>query len=89
MFWGDCVLNAAHIINKMPLAPLNDKTPYEKLHGTKPSYESLKVFGCLCFASTLKRDRHKLGARAYSCIFIGYSQHKKAINHIILKLRLY
>lgn len=75
MFWGECVLTAAHTINKMPLIALNNSTPYEKLYGTKPSYDLLlKVFGCLCFASTLKRDGTKLAARADPCMFIGYSQ---------------
>lgn len=77
MFWGDCVLCAAHTINKMPLIPLNNITQYEKLYGIKPSYDMLKVFCCLCFVSTLKRDRNKLDERANPCVFIGYSQYQK------------
>lgn len=52
-------------------------TPYEKYHGTKPNLEHLKVFGCLCFVSTLKQGRHKFSERAQKCVFLGYSISKK------------
>ncbi|KAG6498087.1 hypothetical protein ZIOFF_045996 [Zingiber officinale] len=42
------------------------------LTGKMPKYDYLRVFGCLCFASTLKRNRTKLDERARRCIFIGY-----------------
>lgn len=87
MFWGDCVLTAAHTINKMPLVPLNNITPYKRLYGTKPLYDLLKVFGCLCFVSTLKRDRTMLTARAGPCMFIGYSQQQKGYKLYNLKTK--
>ena len=61
----------------MPLIPLNNMTPHEKLYGDKLSYELLKVFGCLCFMSSLKRDRNKLAKRADPSILLGYSQYQK------------
>lgn len=87
MYWGDCVLAAAYTINIMPLVPLNNSTLHEKLYGTKPIYDLLKVFGCLCFTSTLKRDRNKLDARADPCIFIGYSQQQKGYRLYNLKTK--
>lgn len=32
-FWGDCVLCACYLINRMPLSTLNFISPYEKLFG--------------------------------------------------------
>lgn len=51
---------------------MEGKTPHEVLYGKRPDYNSLKSFGCLCFSSTLERERTKFDQRAYKCIFVGY-----------------
>ncbi|KAL0344878.1 UNVERIFIED_CONTAM: Retrovirus-related Pol polyprotein from transposon RE1 [Sesamum radiatum] len=77
-YWGETILAATYLINRLPTQLLNWKSPYEVLYKKPPSYSNFKVFGCLCFASNTLPSKQKFDARAYRCIFLGYSQHHKA-----------
>ena len=49
-----------------------DQTPYECLFGVPPSYDHVRVFGCLCYATSRSRGRDKFDSRSRRCIFVGY-----------------
>ncbi|XP_048609075.1 uncharacterized protein LOC106356373 isoform X1 [Brassica napus] len=76
-YWGECVLAAGHIINRTPSALLGNKTPFEKLYGSAPSYKHLRVFGCLAYAHNLDHKGDKFTSRSSRCVFLGYPYGKK------------
>lgn len=47
------------------------------LYHKPPSYDNIKVFGCLAFAKDVKPSSDKFGARSRKCVFLGYTQGQK------------
>ena len=74
---GDCVLAASYIISRTPTSLLDNKTPYEVLFNIFPSYDTFRVFGCLCDAFNFKSKRDKFMSWSRKCIFVSYPQGKK------------
>lgn len=63
---------------------LKHKSPYRIMHNKLPNISTLKVFGSLCFASTLKSNRKKQDPRSTKCIHLSY---KAGVNgHILFNL---
>lgn len=48
-FWGECVLTAAYIINRLPSKVIKNKTPYEIVWNQKSQYSHMRIFGCLAY----------------------------------------
>ena len=76
-FWGECALTVAYLINRTPSSILHGKTPYEVLFEIKPTYDHIKIFGCLCYAHNLQRQKDKFGPRSRKFVFIRYPNGKK------------
>ncbi|KAG9457094.1 hypothetical protein H6P81_001602 [Aristolochia fimbriata] len=77
VFWGETILTSVYIINRLPLAILNNSIPFASLYDASPDYSSLRVFSSTCFVLLPERERDKLSARFAMCIFLGYGLQQK------------
>ena len=80
--WGEVVLTASYLINRMPTHVLNYITPLECfqkyfLESQIQSNVPLKIFGCIVYVLIPSKDRSKLDPIAEKHIFIGYPPNKK------------
>ena len=82
-FWGEAILTAIYLINRMPSRVLKFQTPRYVLMKTYPHIRSfssdlpLKVFGSSSFVHIHQQHRTKLDPKSLKCIFLGYSSNKK------------
>ncbi|XP_025983399.1 uncharacterized protein [Glycine max] len=76
--WGDAVLTACFLINRMPSSSLENQIPHSIVFPHDPLFHvSPKVFGCTCFVHDLSPGLEKLYARSVKCVFLGYSHLQK------------
>ncbi|CAJ2656892.1 unnamed protein product [Trifolium pratense] len=73
-FWSYAVLQATYVINRIPSPLLNNKSPYFLRFNKHPDMNELKVFGSLCYASTIQNHRTKLDPRARKSVYLGHKQ---------------
>ncbi|GJV29321.1 putative RNA-directed DNA polymerase [Tanacetum coccineum] len=71
-FWGECILTATYIINRLPSKVIEDKTPCELLYGEKPSYDHMRVIGCMAYYQSVETKGDKFKIRGRPGVFIGY-----------------
>ncbi|CAN1158567.1 Retrovirus-related Pol polyprotein from transposon TNT 1-94 [Linum perenne] len=81
--WGEAVLTATYLINRLPSRVLNYQTPKDLLVLAYPHVQAYlsdldpRVFGCLVFVHVQQHQRTKLDPRAQKCVFIGYASKQK------------
>ncbi|RVW51844.1 Retrovirus-related Pol polyprotein from transposon TNT 1-94 [Vitis vinifera] len=89
-FWGDAVLTACYLINRMPSSVLHDQIPHSLLFPDQPLYFlPPRVFGCTCFVHILTPGQDKLSAKAMKCLFLGYSRLQKGYRCYSLETHRY
>nr|GEV70618.1 ribonuclease H-like domain-containing protein [Tanacetum cinerariifolium] len=69
-YWVETLNMDAHLLNILPFIAINNEIPFTKLYNQTPTYEHLRIFGCLCYPHV--DVSHKLEPRFTSCIFLGY-----------------
>jgi transposase InsO family protein len=81
-YWGEAVLTATYLINRLPSSVLASQTPMEVLSSFYPDVSTScnlipRIFGCKSFVHIHSDGRGKLDPRALKCVFIGYSSTQK------------
>ena len=76
-FWSEAALTGVYTINRCPSPIVQNQTPYDMLFGSSPSYDLLRVFGCVCFSLLQDHETNKLQSRSRLCCFLGYEIGKK------------
>ncbi|KAL5736767.1 hypothetical protein ACOSQ2_031555 [Xanthoceras sorbifolium] len=84
--WGEAILTAAYLINRVPSRVLQHETPFNCLkkvfpHNRISSPLPFKVFGCTVFVHKPSLIRSKLDARSEKCIFLGYAPNKRGYKY--------
>ena len=83
IYWGEAILIASYLINRMPSRVLKFKTPISVFLDSYPqnhlvtSNLALKTFGCTAFVYLPSLQRTKLSPRAIKSLFLRYSPTKK------------
>ncbi|KAM0026082.1 putative RNA-directed DNA polymerase [Helianthus debilis subsp. tardiflorus] len=76
-FWGECILTAAYVINRLPSKAIKNKTPFEIIWNEKPDYDFLKVYGCLAYFKNTDTKGDKFEERGKPGVFLGYPPRTK------------
>jgi len=88
-YWDHAFLTATYLINRLPSAALDNRSPFFLLHLQFPDYKFFKSFGCSCFPFTRPYNSSKLEFRSKECIFLGYSPSHKGYKCLDSEGRLY
>ncbi|EGZ29728.1 hypothetical protein PHYSODRAFT_416387, partial [Phytophthora sojae] len=83
----EALLYMVEVTNRLPMARLGMKTPYEMLHKRKCNGLALQIWGSTCFAHIRKTKRKdpKLGGRAIECKLLGISPNYKGYRLLDVK----
>lgn len=75
-FWRLCVEASVYVFNRIPSTVLAGMSPFERLYGRPPSFDHMKIIGCLCFATVLPKH-DKFSPRAVRAVLVGYGTTQK------------
>jgi hypothetical protein len=83
-WWGETILTACHILNKVPTK--NKKiTPFEEWEKRKLNISYLHTWGCLAKVNVPINKKRKLGPKTVDCVFLGYAFHNIVYRFLIIR----
>ena len=71
-FWGDAVLSANYLKNRLPSKRFDMKTPYEMWHQKKPEVGHIRTYGCLVHVHVPSETRAKMDKVSHQGILVGF-----------------
>ena len=82
IYWGEAILTAAYLINRMPSRVLEYQSPMSNLSTLFPNFQGFgslpsKIFGCVCHVNIHSHLQGKFDPRAIKCLFLGHSSTQK------------
>jgi hypothetical protein len=78
-YWAEGLHTATYLLNRLPTTVIQAACPHLAMFGSAPSYEHLRVFGCMCYPNTTATVPHKLSPRSTWCVFLATLSTTKAI----------
>jgi hypothetical protein len=85
-YWAEGLHTATYLLNRLPTMAIQAACPHLVLFGSAPSYEHLRVFGCMCYPNTTATAPHKHSPRSTRCVFLGYSADHKGYRCLDLSI---
>ena len=68
-------MTAIYVCNRLPTRAITPGSiPFELWYSKKPTYDHLRVWGCVCYAQIPKEKLKKLDRTAVKYMFIGYKE---------------
>jgi hypothetical protein len=86
-YWAEGLLTACYLQNRHPSSSIQNDIPYTRLHNQPPTYNHLRVFGCLCYPNMQATSKHKLAPRSTTCVFLAYPPSHKGYRYLNLSTR--
>jgi hypothetical protein len=87
-YWVEALHTATHLLNRLSSNTVSHATSHFALYDTTPSYDHLRVFGCVYYSNTSATAPHKLSPRSTRCLFLGYSPGHKGYRCLDLSSHL-
>ncbi|XP_074313805.1 uncharacterized protein LOC141649001 [Silene latifolia] len=84
-FWGEAMLTACYLLNRVPNKRNNNITPYELWYKKTSNLNYIRVWGCRAVVRLPEPKIRTLGEKAIECIFIGYAMHCKAYRFYVIE----